>query len=486
MKNFKLKSFLGAILILSMVYAFTASTGNQYLAVGVTAGLGLFSAYVHSMPNNLLFDAPVIPEFTSKTEKEQDDMSVEELFSYKKLEKEFDTATMKKFFIDEINKRISEDNPDKDALTKLQTTLDTITKEHVTWGEELNALKEKSDAFVKTYEGQIHKWIEDNAEEFVKIKAAGSGLITFKAVGPIETTSATNPDGIPEIVGVQVAPPTNVPLRGTIVEPLITVFPTNQAAFAYTETVPKDGDYAFVAEKGTKPQIDLKIETRYAEPVKVAAHEILTDEAVKDIPNLQSIATDYLRKKHDLKKENGILFGDGIPPNPKGATEFGRAFVPGAMANTVPAPNIMDVINACITDIFVTHNFTDEMPYMANMAMINPIDFFVQFVAAKDNDGLPLFPTASLFNRVTLGGVTIIPFEDIPTGKVFVADMKKYNTTRYVEYRVRIGFINDQLITNQFTMVGESRFHAFVKKLDEQAFIFDTISVIKNSLDPAS
>ncbi len=484
----RILNFISAIAILSIVFVFLAGSGNMYMATGVTVGVGAFAAIMHSKQfKGLAFDIITIPDFTAKTEEEVKALSDDDYVSYKKLEKEFEVATMKKYFMDELNKKISEGNSaDKEAMTKLQATLETISKEHITWGEELNALKEQNDSFIKTHEGQIHKWIEENADEIVKLKAAGSGLITFKAVGAIATTSATNPDGIPAIVGVQQAAPTNVLLRGTIVEPLITIFPTNQAAFAYTESVPKDGDYSFVAEKGSKPQIDFKIETQYAQPVKAAAHEILTDEALKDIPNLQSIATDFLRKKHDLKKENGILFGDGISPNPKGATVYGRSFVPGDLADTVPSPNIMDVINACITDIFVTHNFTDEMPYMANMAMINPIDFFVQFVAAKDNDGLPLFPTASLFNRVTLGGVTIIPFENIPSGRLFVADMKKYNTTRYVEYRVKIGWINNQLITNQFTMVGESRFHAFVKNLDEQAFIYDFISIVKNSLDPAS
>ena len=104
------------------------------------------------------------------------------------------------------------------------------------------------------------------------------------------------------------------------------------------------------------------------------------------------------------------------------------------MANAVVKPNFMDVVNACITDIGTTHNYQDEMPYMANLVMINPIDFYIQLVSAKDERGLPLYPTASLFNRVVIGGVTIIPEETIPAGKIFVSDMSKYNTTDYVGY----------------------------------------------------
>jgi len=75
-----------------------------------------------------------------------------------------------------------------------------------------------------------------------------------------------------------------------------------------------------------------------------------------------------------------------------------------------------------------------------------------------------------------------MPFYKIPAGKVFVADMSKLNVSNYVPYTVRIGWINDQLITNQFTMVGESRFHSFVKKLDEAAFIYDDIATIETAI----
>ena len=276
---------------------------------------------------------------------------------------------------------------------------------------------------------------------------------------------------------------TNVNLRTAFVETLTTTLPTTQASYAYTESVPKDGNFNFVAEGTAKPQVDFKFETRYASPVKCAGYIVLTEESVQDIPNLQSIASDYLRKKHDLKRQNGILFGDGISENPKGATLYGRTFVVGAMAGAITSPNFMDVVNAVITDIYSTHNYTDEMPYMANLVLVNPMDFFTQIVGAKDGFGRQLFPMASLMNKVTIGGVDIIPHYEIPVGKIFVADMSKYNTTNYIGYTIRIGWINDQMITNQFTMVGESRFHAFVKKLDEQAFVYDDIATIKEAID---
>lgn len=405
--------------------------------------------------------------FVEKTTAELEAMTPEQLDSYK--------AELKAHQKTELSNEI------KAVVETAKANLESFL------GNEINAqLAEKGNKEVPTLKSVVEKFISENAEKITSIRKAGSGSIELevdKAV--IETANATLPVAAPALQGVQVAPPSRANFRTAVINSMVTTIPTTQASYAYTETLPLSGDFGFVAEKGTKPNIDMKFETRYAAPLKVAAHMVLTEEAVQDIPNLQAIAYDFLRQKHDLKKEKGLLLGDGISPNPKGATVYGRAFSAGSLALSVTAPNFMDVVNACITDIYTTHNFTDEMPYMANIVLVNPNDFFTQLVAAKDNQGLPLYPSASLFNQVNIGGVTIMPHEDIVAGKIFVADLSKYNTTDYMGYTVKIGWINDDFIKNQFCIVGESRFHAFVKKLDEQAFIYDTIATIKTAITKA-
>lgn len=404
----------------------------------------------------------------------------------------------------------------KDQITKMLTEAfktakltDPVDDVDKTIGEMATAIQKQHDDLAKLVNDltknkmvnnsankQIADFVQENFEKIKQIQKAGTGVIEFKVVGDMTAGNAivtaagltgtagsvSNPDGIPALVGVQMANPTRVNLRNAIINELVNNFSTSLAAYPYTESVPKDGDYAFVAEKGSKPQIDFKIETRYAQPVKAAAYVHLSEESVQDVPGLQSIALGYLKDKHDLRKQRGILFGDGNSPNPKGATLYGRAFVAGGMANKVRFPNFMDVVNAAITDVFTTHNFDDEMPYEANLVLVNPLDFFTELVSAKDERGLPLYPSASLFNRVVIGGVTIMPEEMIPSGKIFVADMSKYNVSNYVGYTVKIGWINDDLIKNLFVIVGESRFHAYVKKLDQQAFIYDDFATIKTAI----
>lgn len=390
---------------------------------------------------------------------------------------------------DQIVKLVEEKGADGAAeILKLRTEM-TDTNLKMT-----NALKEQGTALAKltlghgpdsaSMEKQVLDFVTKNQKDLEKIYRSGNGVLEFevKVVGDITVGSGTIPVAAPDVTGVQQAPISNINLRGTFVNQLTTNITTSLAAFSYSDAIPKEGAVAYIAEGGTKPQIDFRWETRFASPVKAAAWIRLTEESVQDVAGLQSIATDFLRKKHDLKKQEGILFGDGISPNPLGATVIGRTFVAGAMATKVATPTIMDVINACITDIFTTHNYVDEEAYFANLVILNPVDFYLEFVAPKTLDGLPLFPTASLFNSVNIGGVTVIPARDIPAGQIFVSDMSKYNTTNYKPYVVKMGWINDDFIKNQFVMLGESRFHAFVKELDKQAFIFDTIATVKAAI----
>lgn len=387
-----------------------------------------------------------------------------------------------------------------EKFAAVQTQLEEAKKANATKEELLELHKAIKDAGIelqefidaqaakvaKNYSEQLVDFLGANKAELAKIYQNKTGVIEFvpKTVAPITTGSGG--DGIivpPANMNTELGP-WNFRNDDSLVD-LATVTSTNSAQYVYTEQVPKDGNYAFVAEGVAKPQVDWTWQNRYAEPYKIAAYEILTEEVVTDIARMESTAREYLVKKHNLFKANAVYFGAGTTGIAKGATVYGRTFSAGPMALAVATPNFMDVVNAAITDIYTTQNYVDEAPYMANIALINPVDFYIQLVSAKTADGIPLYPQAGLFNQVTIGGVTIKPWIKIPAGKIFVADMKKYNVANYVPFSIRIGWINDQFITNMFTMLGESRFYAYVKKLDEQAFLYDDIATIKTAITKA-
>ncbi len=329
---------------------------------------------------------------------------------------------------------------------------------------------------------QFNNFISKNTQAIKDIYKAQTGTLTFtpKAVADVTTGSGTNEE-TPSVLWHNDLGGFNYRNDDALVQ-LATVSSTGSPTYSYTEMLPKEGGYAFVAEGAVKPQIDFKWENRFAEPKKAAAYEILTEEAATDIVRMEATARDFLLKRHNLHKANAVYFGDGTGENPTGATVYGRSFVAGDMALAVATPNFMDVVNACVTDVYTTQAFTDQASYMANLVLVNPVDFFLELVSAKDANGLPLYPQAGLFNEVVIGGITIRPWAKIPSGKIFVGDMKVYNVINYIPFSIRIGWINDQFITNKFTMLGESRYFAFVKNLDQAALIYDDIETIKTAI----
>lgn len=376
-----------------------------------------------------------------------------------------------------------------------ETALKEVNRILAMHGTTLTGLKSGEDRPISdSMAKQIADAIAEKHDQIVEALKTGARVTIFdpepgamKTVGTITVGSATAPDPVPTLFGAQSTPPEMFAIREDDIMSLCTRFTTNQASFPYTEAKPKDGNYAFqTAEGAAKEQIDFTTETRFASPVTLAAWQELSTQSVQDVPYLQQLAYDLLYKKHNRKKNKSILFGTGTSGENKGATLYASAFTAGSLANAIENVNIMDIIGSVATIIATTHDYEDQVGYRANLVKMSPIDYMLNFVSAKTSFGTPLYPTAGLFGRLSIGGFTIIPSEDIPVGYLFVGDMSRYNITDYVPYSVVIGRINDNLIKNKFVMLGESRFHAFVRKLDEKAFVYDTIDNIKAAITKSS
>ena len=383
---------------------------------------------------------------------------------------------------------VQQDLADAQARNASKEEIATITASIKAQGEALDDfIDSQKSKVVKNVMGQFGDFLTQNKDVLNDIANNKSGEIKFtpKVVTDITTGSGADIDTPPLDVSTNLGS-FNFRNDNDLMN-LATMSNTSSPSFAYTELTPKEGGYEFVLEGAAKPQTDFKWENRYETPVKAAAYEILTEESVTDYARLMSVAREYLVKTHDLFKTSEMYFADGTGGKPTGATVYGRTFVSTNMVDIFPlnGSNFMDVVNAIITDIYRTQSYADEAHYQPSIVLINPIDFFVQLVGAKDGDGLPLYPQAGLFNEVRIGGVRIKPWIKIPVGKIFVADMSKYHLVNYVPFSIRVGWINDQLITNKFTMVGESRYFQYVKNLDQAAFVYDDIATVQAAITAA-
>lgn len=311
----------------------------------------------------------------------------------------------------------------------------------------------------------------------------GSMDIT-KAVGTITTGNvSTSTNGIALLDMLNADEINDIRLTMPFIEDFSNTGSTGKPVYTYVDYVPGEGDVDFIAEGGEKAQLDLNIEIRTASPVKAAGYEILTEESITDIPRLESAARGYLFRKYLLKRQNGILFGDGIAQNPLGVTKVASAFNPASWkAPKIKAPNLHDAIIAIANQIYTTQSYTDDVEFYPNVCFVNPADF-AGLRLAKDANGQYLFPSFTLFGDKTIDGIRIVSKSKIPAGKILMGDFMKLNIIDYVAYSVRIGWINDQFIKNLFTMLGEGRFYVFVKELEKRAFVYDDIANVLTGIE---
>lgn len=392
-------------------------------------------------------------------------------------------------FAEDIKKVISDEYNSKGAMTiedldkKLKdvgiepTTLKTINDILEKHGLEIE--KNRSESGVKHgLFNQISKaFSRDGILDDIKKAFDSHGVVeVFKAVGNITTDNVTTDTSGSALLDMLNADEINdIQLRAPFIEEFANVSSTNKPVYTYVDYIPGEGDVGFIAEGGTKTQLDLDISVRTETPVKAAGYEILTEEAITDIPRMDYNARTLLFRKYLLKRQDGILFGNGLNNNPLGVTAIATAFNPLSwVAPKIKYPNLYDVVVAMANQIYTTTAYTDDVEYYPNVAFVNPADF-AGMKLAKDAKGQYLFPTITLLNGKEIDGIRIVAKNKIPAGKILMGDFTKLNIIDYIAYSVRMGWINDQFIKNMFTMLGEGRFYVFVKNLDQRAFLYDDI-----------
>jgi len=379
-----------------------------------------------------------------------------------------------------------------EALGVKESTIKELNDAIVKQGEWMRKQETNQAGKNKDWKSNISKaWGADGvSEKIVKTFKSGSGRVNIiggedefenKVVGNITTANVTTDTGGNALLDLLNADDIAVMnLRDPWIEDYATVSRTAKPVYAYADYIPGEGDAAFVGEAGLKPQIDLDIAVRTITPKKVAAYEVMSEEAITDIPRLDSESKVLLLKRILLKRQNKILFGAGAGSDPIGVSTLATAWDAASWTgDKVTDVNLYDVIVAMANQIYNAHNYTDEAAYYPNLAVMNPADL-AALKLKKNEFGMYLFPQFQLVGSqgqsINVDGITILPKRDIPTGKIMMGDFTKLRIINYIDYNVKMGYINDQLIYNLFTMLGESRFYTLIKTLDKKAFIYDDIA----------
>lgn len=380
----------------------------------------------------------------------------------------------------------------KDDFTALETKLNNLTSNvedaEVTKNiddlqEQINVLKENTNSreeMHKSFEQQIAEQLEANRDALKALKGnANASDVVIKVVGTETTGNVTLPAATPASYTYQMDNPLIVaPDFIPFVQNWTDNGTTDRVSLAYVDEVGQEGDAAFIGEGVVKPLIDIDYEIRYSAAKKVAGKIKVSEEALDDIPFMQSEINRKLRQRHDLVLQDGILNGDGTGANLTGITQVAAAFAAGGLAVSIDGAQNYDVIVAAYNQILVT----SDSNYMPNAVFVHPTDATLMKLT-KDVDGNYILPPFTSESGDVVSGVRVVQNTKIPLGYFLMGDFSKAHVRTYKGYSVRVGYTGDDFEKNLVTILGESRCHLWISENEKIAFVYDQFSVAKTALE---
>jgi hypothetical protein len=351
--------------------------------------------------------------------------------------------------------------------------------------ESLTKIKSEGKDTGKSVKQQIEEAFKAK-EEDIKNAEKGSGsvsILKLKADVTPEITTAvvtTTTGGNAVLDYNRGDEQAKVRLRTPRVDPYITIGTSSYSTYVYADVVPTHDDSSsgfatVVAEGNIKKRVAFAIETRTASEAVIAAYEILTKQAWRNVKGMASIAYEYLLKRVMLKRSSHIL--DTVKA---GAVAFDATTW---VAAKVDSPNLVDCIIAAANQIANSESWTDDIEYMPNVAFVNYGDYMGLKTLKQTDDAY-----ISALQQLEGMGIAVVPVHkrDVAAGKILVGDFSMVNALVTFPYEVSTGWVNDNFIYNKFCLLGETGIITWLREYDKRAFVYDDIADIKSGIDSGS
>jgi hypothetical protein len=195
-----------------------------------------------------------------------------------------------------------------------------------------------------------------------------------------------------------------------------------------------------IAESGLKPLVQHKFSVEISTAEKVAAYSILTEEFEEDVPGLASEVRGMLQRDVMRALDNAIQTKVFLAA---------KAFNLTQLDADIYQASLWDAAYALLTQVGF-NNFTP------NTLAVNWITN-AKMQMAKNANGTYLLPP---FKQEILD--MLVRANKIETNVGLAGDLKQFRVRMYKGYTLRMGWINDQFIKNEFAILGELRYHGFI------------------------
>ena len=386
----------------------------------------------------------------------------------------FDSATKGVLTEAEVEKRIADAVKDKgltDEQVKQIQDAAGLVQSVKAQAAEIEKLKAGG---VEVENEGLEKMLEDAKDELKTIQKNRVGFKEFILKAPGVTTTATT--GSTRTITNSVSAFTQQRMGGTdnvnminrgapFILDFVNVGNTNSSVLIWFDELAKEGDFAITAEGALKPMVQYRFERKSADYVKAAGYSVLTDEFDRDFPQLVTTIRRLMQSDLNLKIADLILTNLlSVTPT------FSYT---GLNASVDNADNYA-AIGAAVAGM-------QTLYFTPNVLFLNPADAW-KMKLTKDTQGNYIMPPFD-WNGSSYAFGTIVVDPRIAAGTFLLGDLNNYNVDFYGDTIVKIGYVGDDLIRNQYTVVVERFFFQYISTNKLGGLVKGTFSTIKTALE---
>lgn len=234
--------------------------------------------------------------------------------------------------------------------------------------------------------------------------------------------------------------------QGPTVASLMPEGRTSGNAILYMEETTTTSNAAETAESGTKPEAALAFTERTSTVRKIADSLPVTDESLEDIPFIESYIDGRLRFFIVQREDSQLLNGNGTPPNLRGILNTSGINTQATGSD----PNQDAILKAIVAGQVAS--FFD-----ADAVVLHPLNWQTMRLA-KDDVGSYLFGPPNIAGADTVFGYRIVRTTAITQGTGLAGAFRACaQVFRRSDLSLSIGWINDQFVKNQRTILVEER-----------------------------
>ena len=221
---------------------------------------------------------------------------------------------------------------------------------------------------------------------------------------------------------------------------------TSQNAVPYMEETTTTNAAAEVTEGLAKPESSLALTEKTSAVRKIATHLPITDESLEDVPMVESYIDTRLRTFVQLRENLQLLQGDGAAPNLRGILN-----VVGVQTQAKGADPTPDAVYKAMTKVRVGSFFEPTA------GVFHPNDW-QDVRLLRTVDGIYIWGSPADAGPERIWGINALQTSQMLENTGLVGSFRAgAQIFRRSEISVQVGWINDQFIKNQRTILAEER-----------------------------